>query len=138
MFVLRAYTLFIPMRMNKSGNQSVPASANNQVINWVADGAYAGTVIDAHRLKVMGGDNKSIIAAMQWTGTNGWNKSAQLWKNGVQIGTTQSSTASSGTFSWNLTGQTLVEGDFLEIRATASSVGITVVATGTYLMVQDT
>ena len=124
--------------MNKSGNQSVSPSTNTQVINWVADAGYPATVIDAHRLKLLPGENKTISASMQWTGTNGWNKSAQLWKNGVQIDTTKSSTSSSGTFTWTLTNQTINDGDLFEIRATAEIVGITVVATNTFIMVQDT
>lgn len=126
------------MRMNKSGNQSIGASQTNaQVTTWVADGGYPGTVISSHKLQVVAGSGKSIDAALQWTGTSPWTKSAQLWKNGVQIGSTQTSTAASGTFNFNLTNQTIADGDLLELRATTTSTGITVVAAGTFIRVQD-
>lgn len=138
MFVLRPYGSFVPMRMNKSANQSVGASVTDgQVTGWVADGGYPGTVIDTNRLKVTAGSGKSIDAAVAWTGTSPWNKSAKLFKNGVQIGTTQSSTTASGTFNFNLTNQTLADGDLLELKVTTSSTGITVLAAGTFIRVQD-
>lgn len=129
---------FIPMRMNKSGNQSVGSGQTNlQVNTWVADAGYPGTVITSHRLVVSAGSGKTVDAALQWTGTSPWNKSAQVWKNGAQIGTTQSSTGASGTFTWNIPGQSFSDGDTLELRVTTSSTGITIVSSGTYLRVQD-
>lgn len=128
---------FAPMRMNKSGTQSVAAGAVDvQVTNWTADAGFPETVITSHRLVVKAGTGKTVTAALAFTGTNGWNKSAKVRKNGVQIGTTQSSTASSGTFNFSITLQDFNEGDTLELVASASSVGITVQVAGTFLRVE--
>lgn len=137
MFVLRAYTQFIPMRMNKSGNQSMPASADQLVTTWTADAAWPDTDIltNANKLTLKAGDLKTVTAAVQFTGTNGFNKSCKVFKNGVQIGSTQSSTSAGATFSFSIPNITFVDGDTLDVRTSASTAGITVVAAGTYIQV---
>lgn len=133
----RVLAQFIPMRMNKSGNQSITANSSNvQIQNWTADGSYPGTVITSHRLVVKAG-SATVTAALQFSTTVGYTTQGMIWKNGVQIGTTKSSTAASGTLLFNdIPMQNFNDNDTVEMRITISLAPASVVAAGTYIRVE--
>lgn len=133
----RVIAAFIPMRMNKNGAQNIPANSTNlQVTNWTADGSFPGTVIASHRLVMTAGQGKTVTAAMVFTGSNGWSKSGSIRKNGVVIGSTQTTTTGSTTFNFSIPGIDFADGDTLEMVATAASVAINIVAAGTFIRVE--
>ena len=127
------------MRMNKSGTQAIPAGTDILITSWTADAAYPGTDIltNANKLTLKASDDlRTVTAAVVWTGgTNGFNKSCKLFKNGAQIGSTSSSTATTGTFSFSVPSTAVANGDIFDLRASASSTGFTVSVAGTFLQV---
>lgn len=141
MYVLKAAVSgWADMRMNKVGSQSISGSSDTLVTNWAADGGYPDTdiVTNANKLTVRssGGVAKTVTAVVTWTGSSGFNKSCKIFKNGAQIGSTQTSISASGTFNFSIPGITFNEGDTLELRGTLPGGGsLSVTATNTHILV---
>lgn len=139
MFMARVLAAFVPMRMNKSGTQTINQTTA-VISSWTADAAYPGTDIttNANKLTMNSADPaKTVTAAVQYSGgTNGYGLSAILYKNGVQIGTTQSSTTSAATLNFTVTGVAIAVGDTFELRGTNSFFGATVQPAGTFIKVE--
>lgn len=138
MFLLRAAVLFVPMRMNKSGTQTINQTTA-VIAGWTVDPAYPDTdiVTNANKMTMKtAGDGKTVTAAVVFSGaTNGYGLSAALYRNNVQLGTTQSLTTTSGTLSFNIPNVTVGATDVFELRGTNSFFGATVQPTGTFLQV---
>ena len=135
---------FAPGRMNKSGSYAAPGTAFTKVTGWSGDAAYPSTSIVSDELVVAkSGTDKRITAVCVWS-TNyvvaGFTASMRLMKNGAQVGTTQSSTALSGTFTVDLTGQAITAADAFRMEvlwnATNATYWLTVQAAGTYIRVE--
>ena len=131
--------VFVPMRMNKNANQTLSNAGWNMVTGWTADAAYPGTQIVANQLKMSGaGTGKTVTAVVSYSTSFANIHSAQLYKNNVAQGTAQTMTATSGTLTFSLTGQTITNDDLWDLRVNTGNTSFppTVNATGTYLRVE--
>lgn len=120
----KVWPVFTRARMNKSGAFNTTSTTMVPVTGWVADPAYPGTQIAADRLKLTsGGTGKTVTAVCVWsnsTGVAGYQTQMALYRNGVQVGATQSGTDISGTYTVTLTNQTVAAGDEFEMRVAFS------------------
>lgn len=126
---------FEAMRMNKSGTQSPTPFSNTQLTGFVADGAYPGTNIVSSQLKAtQAGTGKTISASITWTAPFAGSVTAQVFKNGVALGTQQTGVASALNFTWTIPSQSIAVNDVFDLRFNDAA-GSTVVIqpTGTYL-----